>query len=749
MTEELDPIKFEVFYRRLKSVLEEGRVAVAMVSGSPAIVEGGEMMTSFYDGDGNAILTATGTLFHVLGSGDAISKTIEWYEEDPGINDGDQFYYADPYIAGTHLMDQILVRPIFHQGKRVAWVGTMTHTGDTGGVLRGMSTEIFHEGVRVHGLKIVEGGKVRPDALRTITSQCRDPDYVGLDIMARVASNNVCADGFVRLVEKLGIEFVEAACKKLMSDSEKMVRVKLKSLPDGTWREQVYGARTKRVAGREKVVPFKVVCTMTKKGDQLTFDATGTSPQNEDYANATFVAARSNLFIALAGFLFWDIPWNAGLASMVNLTIPEGTVLNCRYPASCNLATRCGLMLSEAAISCIARMLYAGGRTEYVNASWFSAAGDGPLYWWGGHNQHGGVVGSAIYDMFASGEGATPYRDGNDTGGHEGNASSCISDVEFTEMYFPFLYLARRQCTDSGGLGKFRGGMGLEVIQMVYGTKDLTVDFLPVPRGGEVKGGWGLFGGYPVGSAVGGSILLVTANIPEKLPQGVYPVDSNDLGPPWGVDVREKEGFQLERQLGGIRIPVAEYNIIGWLYEVGGGYGDPLDRDPVKVVHDLRNEAISLDSASKVYGVIVDPNTFEVDRGKTEEMRREMRQERLSKGKRLSTAKSASKLRSSAKKKTLMRIHEYLEIIEKGNGKKAIVCVKCGNEFCSPGDNYKKYALRWTRDVREMKKVPPGEESITYYQEYICPGCGTLLQVDCWYPEIDSDEPLWDIDIRI
>ena len=110
---ELDPIKYEVFVRRLATVLEEGRKAIAMVSGSPAIVEGGECMTSFYDAAGDGILTASGTLFHVVGPRDATKYAIEHYSDNPGINEGDQFFFCDPYIAGTHLMDQLVIKPIF------------------------------------------------------------------------------------------------------------------------------------------------------------------------------------------------------------------------------------------------------------------------------------------------------------------------------------------------------------------------------------------------------------------------------------------------------------------------------------------------------------------------------------------------------------------------------------------------------------------------------------------------------------
>ena len=125
MSIELDPIKYEIFERSLASTLEEGRQAVGMISGTPAVVEGGEFMTSAYEEDGRGILCAAGTQWHVIGSSDAIRHAIMEYEENPGINDGDQFFYNDPYIAGTHLMDQIMVKPIFFDGKRVAWVGRL------------------------------------------------------------------------------------------------------------------------------------------------------------------------------------------------------------------------------------------------------------------------------------------------------------------------------------------------------------------------------------------------------------------------------------------------------------------------------------------------------------------------------------------------------------------------------------------------------------------------------------------------
>jgi hypothetical protein len=203
-------------------------------------------------------------------------------------------------------------------------------------------------------------------------------------------------------------------------------------------------------------------------------------------------------------------------------------------------------------------------------------------------------------------------------------------------------------------------------------------------------------------------------------------------------------------ELGGIRVGVPEGSLIGYSYGCGGGYGDPLDRDPLRVVQDVKDEATTVETASKVYGVVIDPETLALDLQKTEERRKEIRQERIRSAKWVTASvKNPTKLAPSLKKKSLIRVHEYLEVVEKIDGSKVICCVKCGNEFCALGDNYKKYALRQMKDIREMKKVREEEEPLTHYQEYICPGCGTLLQVDTWCPLIDTEEPLWDIDVKV
>ncbi len=750
----LDTVKYEIFIRRLATILEEGRKAIAMVSGSPAIVEGGECMTSFYDPEGNGILTASGTLFHVVGPADATKYAIAHYSDNPGIHEGDQFFFCDPYIAGTHLMDQLVIKPIFYEGKRIAWVGTMTHTGDVGGVLRGLSTEIFHEGIRFRGIKVFEGGVVRKDVMECITEQCRDPVFVTIDILARVASNNVCSEGFHRLVEKFGVEFIEAASKKIREDAHTLMREKLKKLPDGVFRQRTYCSTAKRGAdGKGQPVPLKIECALIKEGDKLTIDLTGTSPQNTDYRNATFPSSRSSAFGPLCSFLFYDIPWSPTMIDWIDLIIPEGSFLNCRFPASCGLAPEVGTNMMGTIAGCIAKMLYAAGFHDYVNAGWalkgLSAGGFGPGVWYGGHNQYGGIVGQGIYDLFAGSTGAAPLRDGVDTGGTYPSATSCISDGEFTEMYWPLLFLARRHAPDSGGAGKYRGGLSLQTIALIYGSKDANVDYLYGPEGGEVRG-HGLFGGYGAGSFLGDSRLTLTSEevVRERFSKGFYPTSSEELDE-WGINAKERGEAVLHWQLGGLRADLPEYAILSNVYGCSGGYGDPIDRDPTRVAEDVRNEAVTRTSAETIYGVELKPGVFEVDLEATERRRRAIRDERLTRGERLTPDAGRGKLDPAARRRGLVRFAECLEIVERTDGSRVICCTRCGYEFCGHDENYKMHSLRIIKNLREAKKVAPGAEPLTNYLEYICPGCGTMLQVDTYCPHLDSSEPFWDIKIKV
>ncbi len=618
---EIDPIQYEIFRHRLWNLLEEGRVAIGMVSGSPVVVEGKETMCAAHLADGSPILVASGILLHAVAARDFIYNAIEWYEEDPGINDGDQFFFNDPYIGGQHLSDMVIIKPIFYQGRRIGWTSSIMHTAETGGIDPGgqevRATEIFHEGIRILGLKIVEGGKFRPDVFRSIADQVRDPHLVGLDAKAKIAANNVCAAGFLKLVEQFGLDFVEAASSKMIDDAEKLARARLASLPDGIWRSRLYGDTT----GREEK-PLKVICQMAKEGSDISFDFTGTSPQVVGSINLTYPAAWGQLFVSLCSQLFWNVPWNQGMMRTVKLIVPEGSLVNCRFPAATSLAVATsGILLQGTAHECIAKMLFAAGILEDVNAGWRGSSGSCPYF--GGINQFGAPFAGILLDSFAGGCGATPTRDGVHTGGNLMAPQATISDVEITEMNLPFLCLGRRQAIDSGGFGKFAGGMGPEPMYMIHGARDMQMGVWGICK--KTHSTFGLFGGYP--GANNEARFFLDTKIPD-----------------WAKQSKRPEGFDAE--LGEIvnpgasfaAIPVKNYDVIVHRVGAGGGYGDPLEREPESVAVDVKNLVISAETAHKVYGVVYDPETFEVDTKVTNELRERMRQERLKKAKKVITS---------------------------------------------------------------------------------------------------------------
>lgn len=735
----IDPIRYEMFVHRLMNIAEEGRIALQKVCASPIVVQGGECMASFYEADGTTIISASGHLRFSAGCADAVKKVIEYYSENPGIEDGDQFYMNDPYIASTHVYDQMVIKPIFHRGELIAWTASMTHTADTGGILRGGATEIFHEGVCSCGIKLMEKDKIRLDVFYNLTRQCRDPEYVGLDLKSRIASNNVCARGFLQLVERYGVDFVRAACKKLNEDSERMARARLAALPDGTWRSKVYTTATNIQTGEPKIM--RIMCAMTKKGDSIAFDYDGTSEQNEDATNSSLVASWGQLYIALTSQLFWNIPWNGGMVKPVSLNIPEGTVLNCRYPAATGGASGIGGFLTAAASACIAKMLYAAGLEEDVNSSWYgggSGSGGfntgGPGFMYGGKNQHGYPVGQGIYDMHGAGFGAAPYRDGVASGGHMNNPTVGISDVENIEMQYPLMYLSRNHQVDSGGFGKYRGGLGLQRIILVRGSKNLTTNYSPYHG---IPGGWGLFGGYPAG--IGGDKARIDpSDLEEKFSQSRYPVDLTDT-PNWGK-VNAPDLPPLKR------MPLPEGCLIIDPVMVGSGYGDPIERDAAHVLNDLFNQAVSRKMAQKVYGVVFNAAGDQVDEAETVRLRKQMRAERLASAKPVVEGGVRGKLSSNAR--PVMRVHESLDIVADGDNF-TVCCRNCNQDLGAATGNYKNSAVARIVPKDDLTELPPpgGRTSLGAYVEYFCPGCATLLDVEVACPSIEGGklEPVWDI----
>ena len=738
-TMSIDPVRYEMYFHRLWAIGEEGRMTLQRVTASPIVSQGGECMSSFYDSAGTMVLACSGHLRFAAATSDAIKSMFQWFSKSPGFHDGDQFFFNDPYVAGSHTYDMMIIKPIFYRDRLIAWTATSTHTADTGGLLRGGAYEVHHEGIRIMGLKLVERGEFREDVFKSLTEQCRDPQYVGLDLKAMVAGNNVCAKRYLGLVEKFGLGFVQAAGKKMIEDSENKARAKLRSLPDGTWMARQYVTTLDRKT--RKSVGQQLFCTMTKQDDELRFDLTGTSPQTDTDHNSTLPSTLAHLALALTNTLFWDVPWSDGKMRPVKVTVPEGTILNCRYPAACGAAPRIGSVLVSTVCECVAKMLYAAGRYDDVNCS---TTGNleyvgGPGYFYGGHTREGIRVAQGLYDIHGAGMGASPQRDGVNTGGHMNIPSAGISDIEQTEMQYPFLYVTRGHNCDGSGFGRFRGGLGSYRIYLIYGSQDCSVDYKPY--GGIAQGGFGLFGGYSTGISATRLMAQAGLEMIERVKNGEYPDAQSIRKGQWGK-LYYPEGVPE-------RIALPEGSLLVDYVAGGGGLGDPLDRDPAAVLRDYGRGWASREIAERIYGVVLDTGGKSVNSAATEEKRKEIRASRLREGKPASGKISSLESAAGENWRTVRRFHAALEIAADG-GDSAIRCSRCGHLFCKADENYKLHALHRVVDLNDFMPypLPSGEPYYGEYHEYFCPGCATQLQVDLVCPMLGGETILWDTRIR-
>jgi N-methylhydantoinase B len=736
---EVDPVRYEMFLHRLWAIGEEGRMTLQRVTASPIVSQGGECMSSFYDAEGTMVLACSGHLRFAAATSDALKSLIQWFSESPGFLEGDQFFFNDPYVAGSHTYDMMVIKPVFYRSSLIAWTATSTHTADTGGLLRGGAYEIYHEGIRILGLKVVEQGKFREDVFKTLTEQCRDPQYVGLDLKAMIAGNNVCAKRYLGLVEKFGLDFVQAAGEKMIQDSESKARAKLRSLPDGAWVARQYVTTLDRKT--RKAVAQQLFCTMTKEKDELHFDFTGTSPQTDTDHNSTLPSTTAHIALALTNTLFWDVPWSDGKLRPVKTDVPEGSILNCRFPAACGAAPRIGNVLVSTVCECVAKMIYASGRFDDVNAS---TTGNleyvgGPGYFYGGHTREGISVAQGLYDIHGAGMGSAPYRDGVNTGGHMNIPSAGISDIERIEMQYPFLYFTRGHNRDGSGFGQYRGGLGSYRIYLIYGSQDCTVDYKPY--GGIAQGGFGLFGGHPTGISAMRVMAQAVPQLLERVRNGEYPEPQAIRDGVWGK-VYHPAGVPE-------RIALPEGSLLVDYVAGGGGFGDPLEREPDRVLSDYGRHWVSRGSAERIYGVVLDQEGRTVDATSTMKRRDQIRETRLHEGKPPSGRTTSWEGGPAGEWRPAQRFHAVLEIATDGN-RFVIRCSRCRHLYCGAEENYKLYALSRVVDLNDFMPypLPSGEPYVGEYHEYFCPGCATQLQIDLYCPTLGGEPVLWDIQIK-
>jgi N-methylhydantoinase B len=602
--EKLDPIEFDILSYRLYSIINEGRQAVMRVSGSPVVAEGGEALFAIYDPFGSTSSLACGLLLHMIGTEGFIREILELQSESPGIFDGDMFMYNEPSIGGIHACDQWTGTPVFHEDELVCWLGGLTHTAETGAIEPGgmppSARSLLHEGYRVQGIKIQDKGRINMASLNCVLRSTRDPAYYTLDLRARIAGLNVAKERIKELIIRYGVNKLKAVIQQNMDHSEELARAKLRNLANGTWRAVNYGDWD---MGPEPKL-WKIFLTATQEGDKLILDFTGSSDANKGPTNCMIHGTWGSIFVAIASQLFWEIPGNAGIVRPLKLIAPEGSLINVPFLVPCCMCpTRPGILISNVVTTIIAKMFYTNKKYwEDINAPWVSDSWLGMF--WGGLTQHGYISAGMFGESWAKGTGAGVDEgrgDGCDTGGQQMTIESCISDVEMNEMRYPFLYLWRREGMDTAGPGRWRGGAGINWAVVPHNSPSTTIAF--IGSGKYVDRSASLDGGYPPSLGNEGSAAIIhLKDLRGAFAKGEKPDNIGDIQ----NYVKEKGGKFRRVDLYQASEPVMEEEIIISLCGGGGGIGDPLDREPERVLEDIEQHIFSIEMARKIFGVVID-----------------------------------------------------------------------------------------------------------------------------------------------
>jgi len=702
----IDPVKYEVAVHRIIASLREGSWALVRTSASPLVTECGEYMFAIYDAKGHSAYVTSGVLPHLTGTEAGIKYIRHCYGSDPeGIHPGDQFIVNDPYLLGIHTPDILVARPIFHRDEIIAWIGSLTHTieigaKDPGGTAD--STDIFQEGIRVPCLKLIRGGEPVRHVFRLIERAVRHPSLVSLDITAKVAGNNVAAARIEEMVAKEGPDFVRGVLHKMIGETEAKARERIRLIPDGRWRIVAHADHD----GLEARL-LRLVLSAHKEDDVIHFDFEGTSPQNPGPINATLPGTIGVIFTVLVSTLLCHLNPNRGIVSSCKISIPKGCLFNPRYPAPIYAAPPGPLTwLSSAATRLVSEMAMAGGLTEAVCAPW---NGHINSVFMGGVDQYGQLQGTLTLDANGGGTGGTPFDDGDDTSAYMLAPGALMADVEMYEAVYPLLYLYRRQRPDSAGHGRMRGGLGGESAVAIHNSAGWRVGFRGL--GTQAAMTHGLAGGYPANCSQVGFLRGVN---PQKLSASEY---ARLLGPLEEL-VSRPQAEPMKAMVAPRPMKAGDIYYLAWA--AGGGYGDPLERDPARVLKDVRAKVVSRERCRDTYGVVIIGDR--VDEAASEDLRKQMRAQRLA-------------LARYPRDRRNLRAADELVAPIYGTVHRAVLsgsmvqaCGACRTVLAGSGEDFHDHVPRRDRSPHDIGHLAVRADW-QCYREFMCPGCGTLLDV--------------------
>lgn len=727
---DIDPVSYQVLRSRFWNVNLDHSDTIRRLSGSPLIVYQDDLNTSLLTEDGDTFMSGP-SVQYFTGYGDLVVKwTLENRSGNPGIEPGDMFLQNDPYIGTCQQMDAMLYAPVFWQGKLFCWTYNSCHVGDIGGMAPGSfcpeAPDIFNEPVPVPPVKLVSRDVLQNDVHDLFVRMSRTPDLIALQLRSMIAGVRLTISRLTELLERFGPATVKGAMRRIIRDSSEAISKRLQRLPDGTWREDTFISS----AGPGDRAVHRVSGTLEKRGDRLRFSNRGTDPQFFA-ANSTYAAWRSVHLAGVCTLLAPDqLYCPAAALDHTEFDPVPGTINVASFPAAVTplVGTILSVYLGSQTLS---KMLMCGpdDLAALANASGGVAA---PAWWVGsGIDRNGRFVADLTGDPLNGAIGAFPNRDGIDTGGAWWWPHSTSGNAEEWEQSLPFVYLYRGERANSGGPGRWRGGNGLEVAVVAHKTEGLDVAIVATDP--AVNGSKGLAGGYP--GHPGNARASFGSPIRELMEDGRLPSDYPDL---------EALLPELARQSPKASFTLAGDDVLAFDYVAGGGFGDPLARDPELVAADVADGAVTPEFADTVYGVVL-ADDGAVDAAATEKARDEARAERRAAAVWADGERRPEQLDPAG----LEPVYGSLAHGHAADGEEVWACGDCGTALGPFGANYKDGAKVIVRNPAAIDGVGYPDPTDFSDQEvvirqFVCPGCGDLFASELSLPQ---DPPLWDLQL--
>ncbi len=539
---DIDPVSLEILWSRLITVANEQAAALQRTSFTPIVRESGDLSAAVFDARGRMLAQAvTGTPGHINSLATSMHHFLKVFPPER-LSPGDVLITNDPWQTSGQLNDLSVVTPVFADNSLIGFFGNCCHAVDIGG--RGLSadaSEVFEEGLYIPITKLIDRGEPNEELLKLIRANVRAPREVLGDIHAQIAGNQVGADRLLEYLDDFELDGLETLSHEIRSRSEAATREAIRAVPDGDYEKVIH------TDGIDE--PVRIQCMVQIRDDEILVDYAGSSPQVERGMNVVLNYTTAYTSYALKCAVSPQIPHNDGSFQPVSVTAPEGSILNPRFPAAVAARHIVGHFLPHAVLGALARVIPDRVIAEGAGNVWLTTT-------------RGIGENRFVTVFFASGGmGARPAADGLSTTSFPSGIAT--APVEITETSAPLVFRRKELIQDSGGPGKYRGGLGQRIEVEVRTDEPFIVaslsDRVRYAAEGYEGGMPGRQGGFSTST---GSVE--SAKLSTRLPAGAR--------------------FTLE-------LPG------------GGGFYDPQDRDPHAVASDVAEGLVSPEAAERIYGV--------------------------------------------------------------------------------------------------------------------------------------------------